>query len=359
MSQTQPLPPFACTYTPNIPELLMQLDCSLIISTYQAGKVVMLSPADQDHLVQLPRNYEHPMGIAISGDKMAIASKSEVNILAKSSNLAQHQPEQPGKYDTLYIPRATYNTGPLDLHDLIWGTDGLWAVNTKFSCLSLIDENYSFTPKWQPKFISELMPEDRCHLNGVALKDGKPTYVSCLGESDTAGGWRANKAKGGILMDVDSNEIILKGLSMPHSPRIYDNKTFILISGTGELAEVDINKGSYTVINQVPGFARGMSKYGDYLFIGLSKIRTRSSSFQDLPISKKSLFSGIVVVHLPTGSIVGNIRYQTSVEEIFDVQVLPALRRPGILNNSKALHNFAIVTPTDSFWAVKEELITH
>lgn len=350
----QAAPPFTCTYTPNVPELLRQLKCSLIISTYQAGKTIVISALDKNSLIQLPRHFEKPMGIAIDADRMAIASKSEVLVLSKSAILPLGYPEQPGKYDFLYSPRATYYTGPIDAHDLVWGNAGLWAVNTRFSCLSIIDDHYSFTPKWQPSFITDLVPDDRCHLNGLAMQNGKPAYVTALGKSDVEKGWRANKASGGILMDVASKEIILQNLSMPHSPRIYNNALYLLISGTGELAEVDTTSGKYSVITTMPGFARGMDLCGDYLFIGLSKLRTDSKDFQNLPVSKNSISAGVMIVYLPTGEIAGSILYENSVEEIFDVKVLPGMKRPGIINTSKNFHQLSIVTPTDAFWLTPE-----
>lgn len=353
----QPLPPFTCYFSPNIPELLSQLNCTVAISTYQANKFIFLSPKDNEELVQLPRNFEKPMGIAVKDDKLAIASRHEVTILKNAPSLAPEYPEQPKTYDALFMPRATYYTGELDLHDLIWGNEGLWAVNTRFSCLSLIDEDFSFKPAWKPNFISNLAPEDRCHLNGLALLNGNPKYVTALGQTDTQQGWREGKANGGIVMDVETQEIICKGLCMPHSPRIYNNELYFLVSGTGELVKCDVKSGKLEVINKLSGFARGMVKYGDYLFIGLSKIRKKSNTFADLPISKESVFSGIMVIYLPLGSIVGHIKYETSVEEIFDVQILPKMKRPGILTPQKESHKNSIFTPTDSYWAIAKENI--
>lgn len=96
---------------------------------------------------------------------------------------------------------------------------GLWLVNTRFSCLCTIDSKHSFVPRWRPRFVSGLSPEDRCHLNGLGMRDGRPRYVTALGQTDERGGWRANKRDGGCLIDVDSGEIISQRLSMPHSPR--------------------------------------------------------------------------------------------------------------------------------------------
>jgi len=351
----KPHPPFTCTYSPNIPELLWQLNCTLAISTYQAGKVVLISPRNEEELVQLPRNFPKPMGLAVDGNRMAIATLNEVVVLANEPSLARGYPDQPNTYDSLYLPRAVYYSGEVDLHDMDWGKKGLWGVNTRFSCLSLIDDRYSFNPQWQPPFISSLAAEDRCHLNGMALVNGEPEFVTALGKTDSAEGWRKNKQNGGIIMHVPTGEIICENLGMPHTPRVYDGKLYVLLSSTGELICVSPQDGKYEVVKKLPGFVRGMDKLDDYLFIGLSKLRTTSSAFRDLPIAKQSVFSGIIVVYLPRTSVVGHIRYETSVEELFDVRVLPNLKRPGLLSTQKEVHRLALATPTDSFWGRKEK----
>lgn len=345
------LAPFSCTYSPNFPELLQQLNCSLAISTYQAGKVIFISPKDRDHLIQLPRQFSKPMGIAIQGNKMAIATTNEVTILASHAELAGTYPKQPNTYDSLFIPRSSHYTGELDIHDLHWTSKGLLAVNTRFSCLAYIDDNHSFTPFWKPNFISQLNGDDSCHLNGVAMDGDTPKFATILAKTSAPGAWRENKAKGGCLIDIASNEILVEGLGMPHSPRIYDGKVYILLSASGDLAEVDIVNRNYKVIKGFDGFVRGFDRVGDYVFIGLSKLRQTSKAFADLPIAQRSVFCGIVAMHLPTASITGYIKYENSVEEIYDVKVLPGMMRPGILNLEKPEFRMAISTPAKTFWA--------
>ena len=351
----QPVPPFTCTYSPNLPELLWDLECTMAITTYQAGKLVFISATSPNDLVQLPRSFDKPMGIAINGKRLGVATKNEVIVFADSPEHAPGYPENPNTYDHLYIPRSTYYSGDTDVHDLIWGKPGMMAVNTRFSCLSLIDDEYSFKPFWKPSFITEVTPEDRCHLNGLTLQDGMPKYISALGNSNISQGWRENKKNGGVIIDVPTGEIVCSGLSMPHSPRIYNGKLYTLLSATGQLVCIDVKTGKYDVINEFDGFVRGLAQCGDYLFVGLSKLREKSSSFADLPIAKKSLYSGVVVVYLPMGSIVGHLRYESSVEEIYDVQIIPNCRRPGIMNLAKESHRRAIVTPGNTFWAMTEE----
>jgi uncharacterized protein (TIGR03032 family) len=188
----------------------------------------------------------------------------------------------------------------------------------------------------------------------MALQAGSPRYVTALGTTDTPGGWRDQRLHGGVLLDVPSGETILGGLPMPHSPRLYDGALYMLLSATGELVQVDMQRGSYEKVVQLPGFARGLARLGDYLFVGISRVRKRHM-FSDMPVAKREPFSGIVVVHLPSGRLAGSIKYLTSCEEIYDVQVLPGLRRPGLLNleSPHALH--ALVTPEATYWGKPKE----
>jgi uncharacterized protein (TIGR03032 family) len=353
----QPPPPFSLTFSPQLPELFKQLGASLAISTYQAGKVIFISPRDEEYLVQLPRNFSKAMGIAVheDGRKLAVATKEEVVVFANSPQLAWHYPAKPQTYDALFMPRATFHTGAVDIHDLDWGGEELFAVNTAFSCIIKIDQNYSFTPIWKPPFISQLASDDRCHLNGMAMANGKPKYVTAFNTGDTHQSWRDEVTTGGIIMDVDSNEIVAQGLKMPHSPRLVDGKLLVLFSATGELVHIDLNTGKPEVICGLDGFVRGMAVYGDYAFIGLSKLRKNSSTFSKLDIADKNNRSGIAVVHLPTGARVGEINYLTSVDEIYDVQLLAGMVRPNILNKEKEDHKLGLDTPHATFWARTQE----
>lgn len=348
--QKAPPPPFSYNYSPNVPEILLGLGCSIAISTYQTGKVVIFSAKDQNQLIQLPRTFARPMGMAYENGKLAIGLMNELLVTSNVRPLAQHYPAAPNTYDGFFVPRATYFTGPLDIHDLAWSGEHLIAVNTLFSCLVRNSQRLSFEPIWKPEFITELKPEDRCHLNGLAMKGENPKYVTALGATDSELGWKPGMLNGGVLIDVETNELILKDLPVPHSPRLYDDGLYMLLSATGELVKVDIERRSYQVLTKLNGFLRGMDRIGDYLFIAMSKLRPNSSLFKDAPIAKNSVICGISIVYVPTGKQVGYITYFTSVEELFDVCVLPDMIRPNIMNYEKGVHYQSIATPDFAYW---------
>lgn len=348
------LAPFSCTYTPNLPELLMKLDCSIMLSTFQAGKIVLLSPEDENSVSQLVRDFNKPMGVALKEDWMAIATENEVILLRDSPDLAKSFPPAPNTYDHFYFPRSTYYTGAVDIHDLHFGKNGeLWAVNTSFSAVCTVGNDYSFAANWKPHFISAMGPGDRCHLNGLAMYKGEPLYVSALGSGDKPQSWRANITKGGCIVHIPTNETVISGLAMPHTPRMYDDKLYCLLSAAQQLVCVDTEKGTYDVVCQIPGFVRGMDRIGDYLFIATSKLRKNSSTFRHLEIANVADKASIVLVHLPTGSIVSRLEYQMSVDEIYDIQIIAGSQRPNIFNTNSDAHKSALHLPRATFWAGK------
>src|SRR5262245_21614379 len=349
-----PTTPFTFSHTPQLPELLAELGCSLVVSTYQAGKVIVIR-SDGERLIQLPRTFEEPMGLAVDGDRMAVATRHALVLLANEPRLAATYPRQPDTYDALFVPRSVHFCGALAVHDMAFTEHGLVGVNTLFSCLFQLDARFSFRPVWKPPFVSALAPEDRCHLNGLALVDGMPRYVTALGATDTRGGWRERKERGGVLLHVPSGEPILTGLAMPHSPRVYDGKLYALLSSTGEVIAVDPERRQFDVVNKVKGFARGFARCGDYLFVATSKLR-KQHTFGDLGmVSDREVFCGITILHLQTGAVVGDLRFIRSCEEIYDVQVLPGLRSPGLLGLHDDTHRYALSLPDQVFWGRERE----
>ncbi|MBK7506028.1 MAG: TIGR03032 family protein [Bacteroidetes bacterium] len=347
----QPAAPFSCTYTPSFAELLLQLNCSLAVSTYQAGKLIILSPKNSDQLIQLPRTFPRVMGIALEGDEMAVATKDEVIYMRNSEPLAWHYPKSPGVYDAMFVPRATYYTSHLDIHDLEFGNGEIFGVNTSFSTIVKIDKNYNFTPIWKPPFITELASEDRCHLNGMAMKDGKPKYATAFNKGNTAHSWKETLGEKGVLIDIDTNEIIVEGLEMPHSPRLFGDDLLVLQSRNGAISKVDTKTGQLTDIRRLNYFVRGMDKVGDYLFVGFSRIRKNSSIFGKLDIGDHSPNAGVAIIHLPTGAQVAELKYLSSVEEIYDLKIIKGFKRPNVLNTIRPDFKLGLSIPETTFWA--------
>ncbi len=314
-------------YTPTFPALLNQLGVSLLVSTYQAGKVVAVGVARGELTLEY-HNFERAMGMAVRPDCIAVGARAQVWFLRGAADLAARV-EPAGRHDACFLTRSSHFTGEVQAHELAWAGDELWFVNTAFGCLCTLDGRHSFVPRWWPPFLTSLAAEDRCHLNGLAMEGGRPKYVTALAETDTPQGWRAGKAHSGCLIDVASGQTVARGFAMPHSPRVHGGRVWMLHSGAGQLVLVDPASGKAETVTELPGYTRGLALYDRFAFVGLSKIR-ETSTFGGMPIAARrpELKCGVGVVDLGTGRLAAHLEFMTGVEEIFDVQVLPGARCP-------------------------------
>jgi hypothetical protein len=345
-------------YTPSLPGLLAEFGVSLLVSTYQAGKVVAVGVAEGE-LTLSYHNFERAMGLAVKPYWLAVGARAQVWFLHSGLDLAARV-EPAGRHDACWLTRISHFTGEIQAHEMAWGSlhprplspegrgekqppdprplsaeergeEELWLVNTAFSCLCSLDGRHSFVPRWRPPFVTALAAEDRCHLNGLAMADGRPKYATALAETDTPQGWRADKAKSGCLIDVASGQTVARGFAMPHSPRVHRGRVWMLHSGAGQLVLVDPQSGRVDTVTELPGYTRGLALYGRFAFVGLSRIR-ETSTFGGMPIAlrRPELKCGVGVVDLGTGRLAAHLEFVTGVEEIFDVQVLPGTRCPAL-----------------------------
>lgn len=316
-------------HSAGFPRALEEAGCSLLVSTYQAGQLVAVGVAE-DRLNFSFRRFDRAMGVAVGADRVAVGGKTQVWFLREHPEVAAGV-EPAGRFDRCWLPRTSAVTGAISCHELAWGDDGLWVVNTAFSCLAQLDDRHSFVPRWRPPFVSSLAAQDRCHLNGLAMRDGRPAYVSLFAPSDEPGGWRANRNDTGTVLDVASGEAVTTGLAMPHSPRWHGGELFVLNSGFGRLERVDLATGGRDVVATFPGYARGLAFHRGLAFVGLSRIR-ETNVFGGAPIAAyhDQLKCGVGVVDLATGTTVATLQFENGVEEIFDVQVVPGARCPTL-----------------------------
>jgi uncharacterized protein (TIGR03032 family) len=302
---------------------------SLAFTSYQTGRLYLVGVDDAGGLAIHEVGTGRAMGVWADAQRLVLATAFQVwrfeNILAPDQTM--------NGADRYYVPRVGHTTGEIDIHDISVLADGrIVFVNTAYSCLSLLSPVHAFRALWKPPFISKLAAEDRCHLNGLAVRDGEVAWVTATSRSDVISGWRARRAEGGIVIDVASNEIVTEKLSMPHSPRWYDNKLWVLNSGSGHLGTVDLGSGDFTPRAFCPGFLRGLAFHNNHAVVGLSL--SRDGSFSGLALDDEMKkrdadgWCGLQIVNLASGDIVQWIRIEGAVSELYDVAVLPGVRRP-------------------------------
>ena len=326
---SSPIREVSYVYSNRFVPILQHLNCSILVSTYQAGKVAVVGTREESLHLSFS-NFQQAMGVAVSDKRIAVGSQQQIWFLNDEHALGRSlNPSNPG----CYLARESFVTGPIQVHEMAWTHGGeLWIVNTLFSCLCTLHEKYNFVPRWKPKFISQLAAEDRCHLNGLAIENGQPRYVTAMGQTDEERGWREKKANGGVIIDLTNDEVVADGLCMPHSPRVFGNHLWVLDSGAGTLNRIDRNTGEQEVVVDMPGFGRGLAFHGQFAFVGMSKAR-ETSVFGGIPIGEKrdQLKCGILVVDLHTGQNIAYLEFTEGVEEIFDIQVVSHLPSPLVV----------------------------
>lgn len=349
MTDTPETPPVSYSMSPSLVSVLHQLNQSLVMTSYQSGKLYLIGRNPQGGLVVDERMFGRAMGIAVDDQRLVLASGTALHDMRSSL------PE--GKsvnniYDACYITRTSMVTGAVDAHDVGLDPDGAPIfVATKWNCLAQTSPTHSFRPIWKPPFISALVPEDRCHMNGLAMQDGTPAYVSAVSRSDTIDGWRDRRKDGGVIVDVASGDIVTTGLSMPHSPRLHRGQLYVLNSGTGELLRIDRETGEQTAICFCPGFVRGLGFCGDFALIGLS--RPRYARFEGLALDDKlraadsEPWTGLQIVDLTSGTVAAWFRIDgPAVTEVYDAAFVPNVRcGMSLAPQAKELADFVIPEP--------------
>ena len=138
--------PSRAVHTPNFPALLRRFGASLLVTTYQAGKLVIVRD-EGEQLNTHFRPFRAPMGMALIGDRLAVGTKIQIwEFVDVPTVTARLDP--PGRHDACFLPRSSHVTGNIQIHEMAWGAGNeLWVVNTRFSCLSTLDRSASFTPR--------------------------------------------------------------------------------------------------------------------------------------------------------------------------------------------------------------------
>lgn len=336
-SEPTAVPQQAVEYSvsPGLAARLAQLNAAFAVTSYQSNSLYLIGRNAQGgvniHQSAMPK----PMGLYLdSSGGLTLSGAYQIlrfqNVLASDQRINH-------AFDACYVPRVIHITGHLDAHDVGVDKRGRAVfVNTRFNCVATTSERHSFEPLWKPPFISALIDEDRCHLNGLALADGEPRYVTAVSASNTIDGWRDRRADGGIVIDMHSNQIICRGLSMPHSPRMYNGELWLLNSGSGELGVVkcaaDGGEGRFEPRVFCPGFLRGLAFHGHFAFIGLSKPRYKR--FEGLALDQKlkdvdsEPWCGVQIIDLTSGTCVDWLRIDGDVAELYDLEVLPGVVAP-------------------------------
>lgn len=314
----------------NFTRWLHEQKLSLAFTTYQAGKLFLIGLNSEGKLSVFERSFERAMGLYAHGRSLYLSTLYQI---WRFENMLESGQRYDG-YDALYVPQMSCITGDVDAHDLIVDDrEQVYFANTLFSCVAETSPTHSFRSLWKPRFISKLAAEDRCHLNGLAMRNGKPRYVTAVSQTDVHEGWREHRREGGVVIDMLTDKILLDKLSMPHSPRWHDERLWLLDSGNGELVKLNPETGAKETVCFCPGYARGLALMPNYAVLGLSRPR-HNKTFTGLALNEKleekniSPRCGLQIVNLTTGDVEHTLSIEGIVEEIYDITLLPGIQTP-------------------------------
>jgi uncharacterized protein (TIGR03032 family) len=334
--------------------ILDRLGLSLALST-RPNHIVFLGSADGQFNCSAAQ-VAQPIGLVASQTRLAIATARSIAVFANVARLAPHNPGRPGYYDAFYAPRTIHFTGDCHMHDMVFSGAAVIGANTNFSCICRVDGVHSFTPLWRPYFISQLRAEDRCHVNGFAGEGDQLRYVTALSATDVENGWRDAPDSGGVLIDAKANRILRSDLCMPHSPRLFDGRLYLLNGGEGEVLEIDRTDGRSRLLATLPAFTHGLAAHEGVIFVGMSQNRTsRKSNPPPVAARESALKAGVAALDMSTGAILGELEFVSGVTEVYDVQTLPGVRRAGMQSLLSPDRYVAVDTPNSVFWSMRPE----
>lgn len=347
-------PSVSYSASPGLTNFLTQQAISLAFTSYQSGKLYLLGRNGNGGLHVNERVFGRAMGLATQGSTLVLASQYQI---LRFENVLEPGELVNDLHDACFVPRQAWITGSIDAHDVGIREDGeVVFVNTLYNCLATRSERKSFRPVWKPRFISAIVQEDRCHLNGMAMDKGRPAFVSAVSRSDTIDGWRDRRASGGVVIDVNGNAVVAEGLSMPHSPRVHEGQLWVLNSGTGELGRIDPSRPAgeaFLAHAFCPGFLRGLAFHRHYAIVGLSK--PRYQRFEGLALDDRLAaadsepWCGIQIIDLVEKRCVEWFRIDGAVTELYDVAALPGIASPTALGfASRQIETFITHEPLSS-----------
>lgn len=340
------------TFSGGLKTFLESQGVSLAFTSYQSGNLYLFGSGTDGNLAMHQAGYPQAMGVVGDGNRIYLAAHSQI---IRLENVLGPGQAANGKHDRVYVPRNFQTTGAVNLHEIGVCSNGrVVFVNTRYSCLCEFSLTHSFKPVWKPEFISKIAPEDRCHLNGLAMREGEPRYVSAVCRSDVVDGWRDRRDDGGIVIDIDTDKILVEDLSMPHSPRWHKDRVWLANSGTGQIGWIDEKKKAFVPFTFCPGFIRGLAFLDNHAIVTLSKPRYKR--FDGLALADAldekdaDPWCGIQIISLQDGSVAHWIRFDGVIQELFDVCVLPGVKDAITLGpHSAEIQSFITIEAPD--WA--------
>lgn len=334
-------------YSRYLPNWLNENKCNIAISSYNSHFIFTIGLDDKDQPFLYCKSAPRAMGICYKNNELIASSLGNITTYTNRGELKDNVY---GIFDKNFVPNTTIHRQDVDIHDICKTDDGeIYYISAMFSCICKPSkDNKTFEVYWKPPWISKLAAEDRCHLNGLCCIDGKPRFVSSICQGDIVKTWQEkSRVKQGIIYDLENEEIYCEGLSHPHSPRWYNNKLWLLNSGTGYFGHVEDKKFVEKVF--IPGFIRGLAFHNNFAVVTTSLDR-HNKDFEEYELGdnleKKGTKGkcGIWIINMESFDIIHNFEFKGDVRELYDTVIIPECRRVRVMdvNDPKLVDNFIL-----------------
>lgn len=203
----------------------------------------------------------------------------------------------------------------LDLHDVLWHDGRLYVVSTQLNTLFELDAGtYVELRSW-------CLPgePDSQHVNSVCLHEGR-ILASRFGRFATHRGYKGNTRGAGEVFDVETGEVVIGGLSQPHSLTSFDGRLWLCDS---QAHVVRVYRGLVAEAEYAfDGYVRGLAFDAANMYVGLSRSRN----------DEASAVASATVVTVARAGMRTIARVSLPVDEIYDLRLVAGADRTRLLH---------------------------
>jgi uncharacterized protein (TIGR03032 family) len=343
-------------------KLIHRLGITLIISREYENLLISLAPENKK-LKQGFFHLPHPSGIAIDrrSRRVYVAATRNPNQIIEfkpAKNVLKHSSAHKNKNKKYLMPtRAKFFSGSYYFHELAFIGKHLYgnAVGLNSVVKININNGAQDKPIWWPKCVEDAKGKPRSEVNYIQLNSiaaGETIAGSFFSaSSESIRGKRPGDpnypVKGkGVIFSGKNRKVFCRGLTRPHSARLYKNKVLVNNSGYGEIG--GITKGKFVPYVSLPGWTRGLCVIGNIALVGVSRILPRFKSYAP---GLKGLDGecSVYAVNLETKKIVGSVNFPNG-NQIFAIESMPSKITSGFFYENIPQNNSDREKESDFFY---------
>jgi uncharacterized protein (TIGR03032 family) len=269
----------------------------------------------------------HPSGLAADRRRGLVHVASTRN----PNQVFDLAPARGGK--PLVPVRARFLPGCLYLHDLALIGGGLYGNAVGHNAVVRLHEDGRFERVWWPRCIENsrgpLFDRNHLQLNSIAAgADLAGSFFSASGDRVTArrpGHVNYPVDRRGVIFSGATREVVVRGLTRPHSARLRRGRVWVANSGYGEVGVAD---GTFAAVARLPGWTRGLCFCGPVLFAGTSRVIPRYRHYAP-GLDADDCVCGLHALDATSGRVLGSLLWPYG-HQIFAIDWLPATTTAGL-----------------------------